>query len=226
MKNFTCTIVKKPSRASFNIVNGSRRISASVSIFYYHLNRSKEVEDKSKKGGMLRSSTPYPPLCILGLRGKRSEKRSVEKCITMHPSGRCCGLSAIDPLSNAYLTMNIFFWRSNPRSCPFLFPRKWQILDSFHFSLPPFCISHLSIPYILFPRCVKYVYSCVYYALWSSLWNLKFDSLVVVAERNYVYETCCELKIGFWENDHPLLDYFSYHSFILLFLDRNSKCSV
>ena len=135
MKNFTCTIVKKPSRASFNIVNGSRRISASVSIFYYHLNRSKEVEDKSKKGGMLRSSTPYPPLCILGLRGKRSEKRSVEKCITMHPS------------------------------CPFLFPRKWQILDSFHFSLPPFCISHLSIPYILFPRCVKYVYSCVYYAL-------------------------------------------------------------
>lgn len=150
------------------MVNGSRRISLRALLYSIIIWTARRRKDKSKKDGMLRSSAPYPPLCILGLQRKRSQKRSVEKCITHCIPQADVADCAIDPLSNAYPTMNIFFWRSNPRSCPFLFPRKWQILDSFR-SSPSFPFLHFtfrSLDSFLVPlaQCVLsiYVYSCSY----------------------------------------------------------------
>lgn len=164
------------------MVNGSRRISLRALLYSIIIWTARRREDKSKKDGMLRSSAPYPPLCILGLQRKRSQKRSVEKCITHCIPQADVADCAIDPLSNAYPTMNIFFWRSNPRSCPFLFPRKWQILDSFR-SSPSFPFLHFtsrSLDSLCSSRtmCVKYirVFLLVYSCSRSSLWNLKSDS--------------------------------------------------
>lgn len=133
-------------------------------------------EDKSKKGGMLRSFGAVSSIVHSRFAAKAQSKEIGGK-VHLDASLRQMLRTARSIRSRMRIQRWIYF-SDIPIHAPVLscfhVSGKSSILFIFLF---PFCISHpdLSIPYVPFPRCVKYacILARVYYALWScEIWSL------------------------------------------------------